>query len=166
VKVVFIPTVSHLRAYLAAFEEEDQEWPPALALDNEGRKGLLMVVYGLVGLHRETSEWSAQGLGNSVSMLVEVGERCSRELVCFEERGVEGLSGLEGEMEGEGVEGSRWKEVCKVWEEKVPMLNGSVRRAGLDSKNETWSGRSVEVGRIFGRWFRFGRGDVKKHKIM
>jgi len=46
-----------------------------------------------------------------------------------------------------------------VWEERVPMLNGSVRRAGLESEEGGWSGRTVEVGRIVGRWFNFARAE-------
>jgi hypothetical protein len=39
------------------------------------------------------------------------------------------------------------------------MLNGSVRRAGLESEEGGWSGRTVEVGRILARWFKFRKGD-------
>ncbi|EPE24415.1 hypothetical protein GLAREA_08267 [Glarea lozoyensis ATCC 20868] len=160
VKVVFIPTVSHLRAYLAAFGEEDRVALPVPQFEKQGKNSPLIVVYGLVGLHRDTSEWSAQGLGNSVSALVEVGERCGRRVVCFEEREDE-ISGdlQELEDEEEEIESRRWKEVCKVWEQRVPMLNGSVRRAGMGSEDEAWSGRTIEAGRIFGRWFRFEKAD-------
>jgi hypothetical protein len=157
---VFIPTVSHLRAYLSAFEEEEASEPV-----KEERQVPLIVVYGLVGLHSDTSEWSAQGLGNSLSLLVEVGDRCGRGVVCIEERATEEVRENLGAREEDEVvddeesEERKWKQACKVWEQKVPMLNGSVRRAGMTSEDEAWSGRTVEVGRIFARWFRFGRGD-------
>lgn len=102
----------------------------------------LLVVYGLVELHRDTSEWSAQGLGNSVAGLVEAGWRGRWEVVVIEER--------KDEEE---------EERSKVWEQRVPILSGSVRRAGMENEDGGWSGRTVEVGRILGRWFRFGRGD-------
>ena len=111
--------------------------------DKPGKKTPLLVVYGFVELHRNTSEWSAQGLGNSLSGLVEAGGRSGRRIVVIEERKM-------GEQRGEGR---------KNWEDRVPMLNGSVRRVGLESEDGAWSGRTVEVGRIIGRWFRFGRCD-------
>jgi hypothetical protein len=63
--------------------------------------------------------------------------------------------------DGDGNVGAeeRRKGRRRVWEERVPMLNGSVRRAGLESEDGGWSGRTVEVGRILARWFKFGRGD-------
>lgn len=130
--------------------------PPEKKFDKPGRKTPLLVVYGLLELHRDTSEWSAQGLGNSVAGLVEAGWRTGRKVVLLEERGMgddlgdgDGNVGTEERRKGRG----------RVWEERVPMLNGSVRRAGLESEDGGWSGRTVEVGRILARWFRFGRGD-------
>jgi len=89
--------------------------------------------------------------------LVEAGWRCGRRVVVMEEREVGDVG--EGESEGGEVEGLRRENGLKGWEERVPMLNGSVRRAGLESEDGGWSGRTVEVGRILGRWFKFRRGD-------
>jgi hypothetical protein len=154
IHLVFIPTVSHLRAYLGVFSSIDAESqaPPEKKFDKPGTKLPLLVVYGLLELHRGTSEWSAQGLGNSIAGLVEAGWRTGRKVVVLEERGMdECLSDMELE-EGR-------KNRVKVWEEGVPMLNGSVRQAGLESEDGGWSGRTVEVGRILARWFKFGKGD-------
>lgn len=112
----------------------------------------LLVVYGLLELHRDTGEWSAQGLGHSIAGLVEAGWRTDRKVVIVEERRMDDNS---SELRVE----ERRKNGVKVWEEGVPMLNGSVRRAGLESEDGGWSGRTVEVGRILGRWFKFGKGD-------
>jgi hypothetical protein len=141
------------------FEDENQDVLPASEIGKVDKKIPLIVVYGLVGLHSDTSEWSAQGLGNSISLLVEVGDRCGRGVICLEERVIEETGGEEEVEDDEESEGRKWKEACTVWEQRVPMLNGSVRRAGMNSEDEAWSGRTLEVGRIFGRWFRFGRGD-------
>ncbi|CAG8982532.1 hypothetical protein HYALB_00002315 [Hymenoscyphus albidus] len=167
INLVFVPTVSHLRAVLPAFPPTPaDEKPPLQKFDKPGRQVPLLVVYGLVELHRDTSEWSAQGLSNSVSNLVEAGWRSERRVVAIEDRGLDEeyyeTVLEEGEEEGveEGTEDDRkWKQLCKVWEQRVPILNGSVKRAGLDSEDGAWSGRTVEVGRVLGRWFRFGRGD-------
>jgi hypothetical protein len=157
IKLVFIPTVSHLRAYLAVFPKEDHA--QIRNGEEKGEKTPLLVVYGLVELHRDTSEWSAQGLGNSVAGLVEAGWRGQWEVVVVEERKVDEGDDLElGDLGmGEGESGERDRQ--KVWAQRMPMLNGSVRRAGMESEYGGWSGRTVEVGRILGRWFRFAKGD-------
>lgn len=100
-----------------------------------------MLVYGLVSLHRDTSDWSAQGLGNSLAGLVEAGRRGGRRLMLVEER-----------------EWGEDEDKKTGWDERVPMLNGSLRRAGMDSEEGGWSGRTVEVGRVLGRWCIFERG--------
>ncbi|RDL30733.1 Uncharacterized protein BP5553_10078 [Venustampulla echinocandica] len=155
INLVFIPTLSHLRAYLVTFPHQAVRLPPENISKTGGRGIPLLVVYGLVELHHDTSEWSAQGLGNSLAALVEVGSRSSVKIVLIEEREIEEEDVQVDEVE----EGDKWRKLSKVWEQKVPILNGSVRRAGLDVDDAGWSGRTIEVGRILGRWFKFGRGD-------
>ena len=118
------------------------------------------MIYGVLGLHKDTNEWSAQGLGNSLAGCVEAGWRSRRQVVVIEEKGVED-SDDEFAAAGVGDEepGQETRGVCKVWEERVPMLNGSLRRAGLESDEGGWSGRTVEVGRILARWFKFRKGE-------
>ena len=51
--------------------------------------------------------------------------------------------------------------------EKVPVLSGSARRTtGLDfgggvgqGEGSGWAGRTLEVEKVLGRWFRFGVGE-------
>jgi hypothetical protein len=161
INIVFIPSLSHLRAYLAVSPPMVGESPPVQKFEKPGKNDPLLVVYGLVELHRDTSEWSAQGLGNTLAGLMEAGLWSKRKIVVLEERmtddDLSNVYGDEGPMEAE-LEESKGKQLMKVWEEKVPMLNGSVRRAGLESEDGGWSGRTVEMGRIFGRWFKFGVG--------
>ena len=114
----------------------------------------LLVIYGVLELHRDTSEWSAQGLGNSISLLVEAGRRASQKVVLVEEKMIE----ADADAKVGAVEGSNNSRM-KIWDERLPMLNGSVRRAGLESEDGGWSGRTVEVGRILSRWFSFQKGD-------
>lgn len=101
-----------------------------------------------MGLHRDTGEWSAQGLGSSVASLVEAGWRTRRRIVVLEETMVDGGQEDVGERSG------------GVWEERLPILSGNVRRPGLEGEDDAvWSGRTVGVRRVLGRWFRFGKGD-------
>jgi hypothetical protein len=149
INLVFIDTVTHLRAYLAAFPPPETENEPLeQKFDRPRGDEPLLLVYGLLALHRDTSEWSAQGLGNSVAALVEAGWRTKRRILLLEERSNSGT------RPGDGGD-----EAQKVWEEQLPMLNGSVRRAGLEAEGGGWSGRTVEVGKILQRWFKIEKGD-------
>ncbi|QSZ34205.1 hypothetical protein DSL72_005794 [Monilinia vaccinii-corymbosi] len=181
ISLIYVPTTAHLRAYLSTRTPEATskvEGPPDRKWDKVGRQGAMTVVYGLVELHRDTSEWSAQGLSKSLAGLVEMGRRDERVVACLEEREREtgrdeeieievdgdGEGVFDGEINDQGRIGSdenmgREKHARKGWDEKVPMLNISVRRAGFQGEDSGWSGRTVEVGRIFARWFDFGKAE-------
>ncbi|KAH7417928.1 hypothetical protein BKA64DRAFT_183139 [Cadophora sp. MPI-SDFR-AT-0126] len=164
VNLVFTPTLSHLRAYLAVFSGEatgqrgeGEGGPPKQHFEKKGNRTPLLVVYGLVALHRDTSEWSAQGLGRSVAALVEAGWRGGRGVVVLEEREWDADGGGDGVDSDDGGEGR--ERMLTGWRERLPMLNGSVKRVGLENEDGGWSGRTVEIGRVLGRWFRFERGE-------
>lgn len=149
IKLVYIPSVSHLRAYLSVFSQDLQEQYKTQAFSKTGTKTPLLVIYGLLECHRHTSEWSAQGVGITLSALVDAGNRTGRKVVLIEE--------LDGAVERDGM--ARKDNIQRGWEEKLPILNGSVRRAGVESEEGSWSGRTVEMGRVLSRWFRFERAD-------
>jgi hypothetical protein len=54
-----------------------------------------------------------------------------------------------GQGEREEKEGEDDGEVLR---ERVPVLSGSARRGAEESG---WAGKTVDVGRVLGRWFRF-----------
>ncbi|KAF7945977.1 uncharacterized protein EAE97_005015 [Botrytis byssoidea] len=175
ISIIYIPTISHLRAHLSVLSPDAASKigaPPDPKWDKVGRKRAMIVVYGLIDLHRDTSEWSAQGLNRSLAGLVEIGGRDKRVVVCLEERDRKIESSESMEVDGDGNEDiagptndrngfdsgeniGRDNRTRKVWDEHVPMLNGSVRRTGLESEDRGWSGRTIEVGQIFARWFDF-----------
>jgi hypothetical protein len=154
ISLIYIPTVSHYRAYVSVLPQPSKvPAPPDRIWEKKGDKEARLIVYGLVELHRNTSEWSAQGLGRSLAGLVEAGSRDGRGVVCLEEGMWErNDEDLEDEEE---VRRRAWS----GWNERVPMLNGSVRRGGLGDEDSGWSGRTVEVGRIFAKWFKFGKAE-------
>jgi len=47
--------------------------------------------------------------------------------------------------------------IRQAWQQQVPILSGSERRDGLGGEGG-YSGRTVEVARILGRWFQFDEG--------
>ncbi|KAL9949992.1 hypothetical protein ACHAQF_000243 [Verticillium nonalfalfae] len=146
IRIAFLPTVTHLRAYLAAFAPHDAAKvaappPPADGPPTAPAKPPLLLVYGLLALHRETSEWSAQGIGSTAAGLVQSARAAAFRAVVVEPRreaAEEGFEALLGEL--------------------APVLSGGERR-----DEGGWTGRTVDVRRILGRWFRFqtGQWDVK-----
>ncbi|KAI0013012.1 hypothetical protein F4779DRAFT_471680 [Xylariaceae sp. FL0662B] len=142
IRVVYIPTVTHLRAYLAVFTPDDSKVPAPPPGFSTSRQRLHIILYGFLEIHRDTSEWSAQGLSNSASALVELGDRLAWQTVVVEPRKSDGP-------------GRTFEDLLK---ETAPYLSGGTRRQGLDSEAGGWSGRIVEVGRVMKRWFRFQRG--------
>ncbi|KAI1114421.1 hypothetical protein F5Y14DRAFT_450963 [Nemania sp. NC0429] len=140
IRVVYVPTVAHLRAYLSVFSPEGSgvPAPPTAARTLTSGKRPHILLYGLVNLHRDTSEWSAQGLSSTISNLVDLAHRLSWGAVLIEPQDSSCRTPLE-----------------ELLREAVPTLNGGARRLGPDSEEGAWTGRTVEVGRILGRWFRF-----------
>lgn len=92
IRILFVPTVSHLRACLSIFDPEDSKVlpppPPStttttsvhkLAGEKDGKYGKdrppLLLLYGFLAIHRHTSEWNVVGLNNTLSTLVETAKR-------------------------------------------------------------------------------------------
>lgn len=132
IHTVFIPTVVHLRAYLSVFSHHDSSTPapPSNQPTATGRQPVLLM-YGFLELHRATSEWSAQGIGNSASTLVEAAARNGFRAVIVDPTGGGGYDNLEDMVRDE-----------------VPMLSGTAVK-----DDGSWSGRTVDVQRVLGRWF-------------
>ncbi|KAK0643301.1 hypothetical protein B0T16DRAFT_288366, partial [Cercophora newfieldiana] len=148
--VVFTPTVSHLRAYLSVFSVADSKVsaPPSPADNNSSSssgstapKEALLLFYGLLDLHRNTSEWSVQGISNTAAILVETARRIGFQAVVVEPR-------ARGEAHTEELLG-----------EHMPILSGSARRAGPNLEGSGWTGRAVDVRCVLERWFRFQPGN-------
>lgn len=159
IKLVFLPTLSHLRAYLGVFHPGLQVSSSHQAYDKPGRQSSKLIVYGLIALHKDTSEWSAQGLGQTLASLVEAGKRTQSNVVIVEQKraedGVEHYVDQEEEVAEFDPLQKTNKEMLQDWEEEVPILSGG-KRSGLEGG---WSGRMVEVGRVVGRWFTFEKGE-------
>ncbi|KAK0636650.1 hypothetical protein B0T17DRAFT_519588 [Bombardia bombarda] len=150
IRIVFAPTVSHLRAFLSVFSVKDSKVPsppsavPVVPKPNtaDTMKHPLLLIYGFLHIHRETSEWSVQGLSNTAAVFVEAARR-----VAFQAVVVEPIIAHEGEEERDPM--------TLLLTEMVPILSGSARRAGPGLAGSGWTGKTVDVRRVLGRWFRF-----------
>ncbi|KAF4995305.1 hypothetical protein FGRMN_5204 [Fusarium graminum] len=139
IRILFAPTITHLRAYLAVFTPKNSSVsaPPN---HKPNTCAPLLLIYGLLALHRDVSEWSAQGIGNSVALLVDAASRNTFRAAIVEPKGIgehEDLEHLGGEL--------------------VPLLNGAMKR-----DDGSWSGRTVSIKQVLSRWFEFESQDQSR----
>ncbi|KAJ4409453.1 hypothetical protein N0V82_009473 [Gnomoniopsis sp. IMI 355080] len=158
IRMVFIPTVSHLRAYLSVFNLADSKIPPPPNnVSGTGERQPLLLVYGFLGLHRDTSEWSAQGISATAAALVEAARKNGFGAVV-----VDAPSTALGKDDGIVDEDAVSRTQRTMLEEEVPLLSASGVRAGADFEDAAWTGRRVSVDRVLGRWFQHKEGDWSK----
>lgn len=137
-------------------------------------------MYGLVRLHEDTSQWSTQGFGNTLSTLVDAGLETGRDLigrsplsllstfpskewyfevelifVVVEERASDYFESEEFLANDRATRKS--SRIRQAWHQQVPMLSGSEKRDSLGGDGG-YSGRTIDVARILGRWFQFDEG--------
>ena len=134
IQAVFVPTVSHLRAYLAAFPAGVNKVPPPPVADGLPSNARL-VVYGLLDTHRESSEWSAQALGNTLAVLIETATDLAVQAVVIEP----------------SQQGDELVSMDTLLGEHLPVLNGGSQRYSTAG----FADRRVQVRRVLGRWFQF-----------
>ncbi|CAG8909281.1 unnamed protein product [Penicillium egyptiacum] len=135
IRLAFCPSLESLRAYLAVFS-------PAVGVATEdgslSHDRQLLAVLDMIALHVATSEFSAQGLSRTLASVVEASSRMGMDLRLYE-----CMNALDPSSTVLGR---------KLWDVKVPLLNGSVR---MRSDQSTWGGGGVTVKRVAERWFDF-----------
>ncbi|PNP55471.1 hypothetical protein THARTR1_04301 [Trichoderma harzianum] len=143
IRLLFIPSTTHLRAYLGTFSASESKIPPPTlsGLDESDPRCKaetpLLLVYGFLELHRDGTEWSAQGIGTTAAYLVEAAARNSFRAAVAEPRG------------------SRDHQLLHDFlDEKMPILSGTAVK-----DDGSWSGRTVPVRAVLSRWFEFEQGE-------
>lgn len=163
IRMIFVPTVSHLRACLSVFNTQDSKVPPPPLTANPGRTRSrpLLLVYGFLAMHRDTSEWSAQGISSTAASLVEAARRVGFRAIVVDSPQAVMQSEGDADTRSAGTDdehvGSETEQA--ILSEEVPLLSASARRAGAHLDNVDWTGRTVTVARVLGRWFRYRQGD-------
>lgn len=147
IRLAFTPTLGHLRAYLATYQLTIETLEKSSRLQGLVSLSPMLFIFGLIALHSSSTEFSAQGLSRSVAMAVEAADNARAKLVLAELR-----KGGENETMDAGDNIGESETEYDPWRQQVSLLNGSVR-FGDDSR--PWSGRTVEVRTIVGRWCKF-----------
>jgi len=141
VKLVFCPTVAHLRAYLSVLLANMQQW---VKISNSRHCQKVLAILDPVALHWNTVEFSAQGLSRTLASAVEAASKQDASLVLSECAHTTNASYPErGEV---------------LWNMHVPLLSDAIRIG--DDGRSTWTGRGISIKRIAQRWFRFDGEDA------
>ena len=154
IRVAFVPTVAHLRGFLAALDLAASRVPAPPAADllvSSGgapppvRRGdHALSVYDVLQLHWDTSEWSSQGLSASAAVLVEAGWRTGLDVMV--------VDGGSGHVGGPGTEAGSTNTTTTVLDEKTPVLSSGPRR---QLQRAGYPLRTERVKAVLARWFSF-----------
>ncbi|KAK6499886.1 hypothetical protein TWF481_010243 [Arthrobotrys musiformis] len=135
VRVVYCPTIHHLRAFISSLGTSDEE----------AGEGGYLAVHSLLPLHHLSTEWSAQGISRTLAAIVAAGVASKRRVVV----GVSRDSGVFGADAEVPLVNSRM------------MKNNSKKRGfygGEGFEEEEEGGRDMRfIGSVRGvleRWFR------------
>ncbi|OJD13339.1 hypothetical protein AJ78_06197 [Emergomyces pasteurianus Ep9510] len=137
ITLAFCPSLQHFCSYISAFrrrrlmplKQEDGD------LQREG--GPLLAVLGLVALHYDTREFSAQGIAKTLALTVEIAARERVNLALWECL----------------VVGREYASGGSLWEADVPLLSGQAR--GSMGGDNSHAGRTVKLKKVAKRWFYF-----------
>ncbi|KLJ05501.1 hypothetical protein EMPG_11016 [Blastomyces silverae] len=136
VTLAFCPSLEHFRAYISVFRRRRLPSPQQEHGHLSSTSRPVLAVLGLVALHYDTREFSAQGIAKNLAITVEIAAR----------EGVN-LTLCECVVVGrENASGGR------LWDAEVPLLNGQTLVAGTESAH---TGRTVKVNQVARRWFYF-----------
>ncbi|KAL8988510.1 MAG: hypothetical protein Q9177_002427 [Variospora cf. flavescens] len=147
ITIAFTPSLLHLRAYLACYAPARDSEPTSNTSARRGSQSAMLVIYGLLKLHRDTTEYSVQGLSRSLAIAVEAASTWRMRLTLVEPLEDTQLPAPEPIMETEAVSPP------DPWSEQVPLLNSSL----APTNGSTWAGRTVEVGAVVARWCSISR---------
>ena len=145
IDLAFTPTLQHLRAYLATQNAHRAHIRDIETPGMSSPHSPMLTILGLLEIHRSTSEFSAQGLSQTISIAVEASLALGRKLIVaeilppIEDKDAMGTDENENEVQSD------------PWVEQIPILNGSIRSG---DEERVWAGRTIEIARVVGRWCR------------
>lgn len=136
VKLVFCPSLAHLRAYLSTFQ---------LRVDpkkqDAGRGKPVIAILNFLAVHYMSTQFSAQGLSQTLALAVETTARTGSTILLCECN--------DAANPGDRDHGPR------LWDLHVPLLNGGTIRSDNERASSSWSGRHVTVRQVAQRWLKF-----------
>ncbi|EPQ61837.1 Bgt-4448 [Blumeria graminis f. sp. tritici] len=145
--VVFTPTLSHLRAFLAVFSHQNNPSYLPVSETTDSKIIPLLVLFGLVELHGESGQSNLQELGNTISGLVEAGQRTESKILLVEPLRLNNIVS----SDIQAVDSQR----RRVWERRIPLIGSSVKYASPHYEENERTERTVEIKKVIEQWFEF-----------
>lgn len=149
INLAYMPTLMHLRAYLAGYLTPERSTSPAAVYDKPGMNVRILAMVNLLHLHKQTDDFSAQSLSRTLALAVDTATQHNMNLVVAE---------FPVAPEAKGIEPDDIPSTTNPWTEQLPLLNSRVHYGGDD---RTWTGRTVQVRRVMEAWFEFERLDLQ-----
>ena len=147
IKVAFVPTISHLRVYLATCSSKESKGGASTTYVKPGFAQPILALLNPLKLHHSTGEFSAQGLSRTFALAAEAAALLKVNLIVAETL-------VNGTDEDRDVGNGETTSPRSPWNEEVPILNSSIRSGSGD---RAWAGRTVELRQVAERWFTFER---------
>lgn len=146
INLVFVPTLSHLRAYLSVYGKQSMSVDSVSPRHGLGNQKPILAIWGLTSLHRSTDELSAQGLSRTLASAIETAQGAHQKLVVVEPEFI---------IPGNGMERAG-ETPLDAWKEPIPLLSSSVKS---NIGQRALSGRNIEVGVVVSKWCRLENAD-------
>lgn len=129
VNLAFCPTIPTFRAYLSTL---------LVRTAAEDAQTSRIVIMNILALHRDTSEFTLQGLSRSFSLIASINGLLKDRVELVECADVH-------------VEASNLT-LSQPWDVEVPLLSGSIK---IGEAGQGWASRKVSVKEFANRWFNF-----------
>lgn len=139
VRLIFCPRIDILRGYLAGYVPR-----PVLAPSSPSPSPPLarqIIVLNLLALHQGTSEFTLQGLSQTLATAVSAAHRTRSALKLVESKDVNDPSNPH--------RGSR------LWHAEVQLLSAAIK---IGETGQNWGRRTISVLKVASRWFRVEEG--------
>ena len=145
IRLVFVPTLSHLRAFLAIYAHATRRSVSASDPIRLGSPIPFLAIWAMARLHQLTTEHSAQGISRTLAAVIEASNQHVQKLVLAEPK-IVSTADDEANQIGSDV---TWHD---PWTEALPLLSGALRFGG---EERAWSGKTVTLGAVISRWCQF-----------
>lgn len=144
IKLVFCPTIPSLRAYFASIADDNLAAPSTSTSTDTGRPSSSpsrrlsqIIVLNLLVQHHGSSEFTLQGLSQTLATIVSAGARTRQAVRLVECK--------------DANDPSNAHLGSTLWDLEVPLLSVSIK---IGEGGARWGRRTVQVKKIAGRWFR------------
>ncbi|KAK5060016.1 hypothetical protein LTR84_009900 [Exophiala bonariae] len=140
VKLIFCPTIPTLRAYFSSLYEVDGNGDGDMAAPEDSSstsKSSQIIVLNMLAQHHGSSEFTLQGLSQTLATIVSAGARTSQAVRLVECK--------------DANDPSNDQFGSNLWDMEVPLLSLSIK---IGEGGARWGRRTVQVKKIASRWFR------------